>query len=104
MATRCMTFERVPDQLDAPARTVQFIAHYLVAWASCRAEAATHTTAQNVDGFGAGSRPLELGRELGLHSLTRCDQAAEIEDMVRIEHGAQALMQCQQLRRQRRES
>ena len=55
------------DQVDSPAWAIQFIAQYLVGWASSSAKTTMHTFSQNARSFIAVVGINELGSELGLH-------------------------------------
>ena len=48
---RFVIFQHVLDQIDAPARAVEFIAQQQVGWACGSAKPAMHTFAQYIVGF-----------------------------------------------------
>jgi len=84
-ASDLSTFEYLLDQIDAPARTVEFIAEQLVGRAGGVAETAMHAFAQNCSRFFALGRIAELWTEMRLHSSKTRVQASRIEYARRIE-------------------
>ncbi len=61
-------FEHLLDQVDAPARPVQFVAQQLVGRAGGVAEPAMHTGAQNLVRFFGAGQSFGLFAEIGLHA------------------------------------
>jgi hypothetical protein len=69
VARRGFAFQHLLDQVNASARTVEFIAEQLVGRACGGTKTAMHAFAQNGFGFQTVSRVLVFGREIGLHLL-----------------------------------
>ncbi|GAB7575803.1 hypothetical protein OkiPb00201_00120 [Escherichia coli] len=46
-----VAFQHLFNQIDAPARPVQFIAQKLIGWAGCGTKSAVNTGAQDAVGF-----------------------------------------------------
>lgn len=64
-------FHHLLDQIDAPARAIEFVAEYLVGRAGRRAETAMHAIAQNGVGLVAIGRVANEVREVGLHRVAQ---------------------------------
>ena len=69
-----LALEQLLQQVDAPARTVEFVAEQLIGRAGRQAEAAVHTAAQDRIGLGAGGGAADGLGECGLHEVRfRCE-------------------------------
>ena len=62
-----LALEQLLQQVDAPARTVEFVAEQLIGRTGRQAEAAVHAAAQDRIGLGAGGGALDGLGECGLH-------------------------------------
>src|ERR1700729_3651507 len=96
--------EHLLDQVNTPARTVEFIAEELVGRTGGIAETAMHAFAQDGRGFLAIGGFLELRAEMRLHGSKTRVQPAWIEEPLRIESLLQSLMHAHEHAAQRREN
>jgi hypothetical protein len=69
LAGRLGAFEHILDQVDAPARAIEFVAQQLVRRAGGGAEAAVHAGSQDRLGLAALARALDEIGQSGLHVL-----------------------------------
>jgi hypothetical protein len=86
------TFEYLLDEINASARTVEFIAEQLIGRTGGVAKTAMHALAQNGGCFFALGGASKLGTEMRLHSSKTRVQASRIEYARRIEGLLQVMM------------
>ncbi|ENT76674.1 hypothetical protein H712_02379 [Brucella ovis IntaBari-2009-88-4] len=66
---RAAVFQHVLDEIDAPARAVEFVAERHIGRADRGAETAMHTFAQNLFGFKHAGIAQLFRAEMGLHGF-----------------------------------